>query len=133
MTPPITSTTNGTQLFTQPAECYNSRDTMSAMPSNIDYYNQVPLYQTKDNNRDMKAVLQSCCSNGVWITEDPDPCTAVCHSATSAEARKVMYCLNAQQVVHGTKLEKTSGAVRRPVVGWVSLMVGAMLLSGIFT
>ncbi|KAJ5922271.1 hypothetical protein N7516_009974 [Penicillium verrucosum] len=131
MTPPIRNNSNGTQ-FTQPAECYNSRDAVSAMPSNIEYYNQVPLYQTKDNYRDMRAVLQSCCSNGVWISEDPDPCTVICDSTSSAEAKKVMYCLNAEQVVHGTKLEKTSGAVRRPAVGWVSLIIGGMLLSGMF-
>ncbi|EKV19196.1 hypothetical protein PDIG_03560 [Penicillium digitatum PHI26] len=129
MTPPITSDSNGTH-FTQPPECYNSRDAVSVIPSNVEYYNQVPLYQTKDHHRDMKAVLQSCCMNGVWITEDPDPCTAICDSRTSAEAKKVMYCLNAQQVVHGTKTEKISGAVRRPAVGWVSWMVGGMLLSG---
>ncbi|CAG8909984.1 unnamed protein product [Penicillium egyptiacum] len=128
MTPPITSNFN----FTQPAECYNSRDAVPAtMPSNIEYYNQVPLYQTKSPNRDMKAVLQSCCSNGVWIYEDPDPCTAICDSSSSAEAKKVMYCLNAQTVVYGTKTEKNSGMVRRPM-GWVSLMVGGLLLSGIF-
>lgn len=131
MTPPIRNNSNGTQ-FTQPVECYNSRDAVSAMPSNIEYYNQVPLYQTKDNYRDMRAVLQSCCSNGVWISEDPDPCTVICDSTTSAEAKKVMYCLNAEQVVHGTKLEKTSGAVRRPAVGWVSLIIGGILLSGMF-
>lgn len=56
----------------------------------------------------------------------------ICDSTTSAEAKKVMYCLNAEQVVHGTKLEKTSGAVRRPAVGWVSLIIGGILLSGMF-
>ena len=100
------------------------------MASNIQYYNQVPLYQTIDHYRDMKAVLQSCCPSSVWITEDPDACTAVCDSKTSAEAEKVMYCLNAEKVVHGTKKDKSSGALRRPAVGWVSLMVGAMLLFG---
>ncbi|CDM32025.1 hypothetical protein PROQFM164_S02g002176 [Penicillium roqueforti FM164] len=130
MTPPIMSDSNVTR-FTQPAECYDLRDAVPAIPANIEYYNQVPLYQTKAPDRDMKAVLQSCCPNGVWIYEDPDPCTAICDVPSSAEAKKVMYCLNAHGVVYGTKTEKNSGAVRRPV-GWVALVVGTMLLSGMF-
>ena len=79
----------------------------------------------------MKAVLQSCCSNGVWIYEDPEPCTAICDSRSAAEAKKTMYCLNAQQVVYGAKTETSSATVRHPM-GWVSLMVGGLLLSGMF-
>ncbi|KAJ5970772.1 uncharacterized protein N7479_000690 [Penicillium vulpinum] len=131
MTPPITKSANGTQ-FTQPVECYNSRDAIPAMPSNIQYYNQVPLYQTESPHKDMKAILQDCCSNGVWIYADPDPCTAICDSTTSAEAKRVMYCLNAENVVHGSKTEKTSGAGRSPAVGWAYLIAGGMLLSAMF-
>jgi hypothetical protein len=127
MTPSINS--NGTQ-FTQPAECYNSRDAMPALPSNIQYYNQVPLYQEQTPHKDMKAILQDCCSNGVWIFEDPDPCTAICDSTTAAEAKRVMYCLNAQNIVHGSKTEKSLAVRSTP--GWVSLLVGGMLLSGMF-
>ncbi|KAJ5395805.1 uncharacterized protein N7487_010108 [Penicillium crustosum] len=129
MSSSIGNTTNSTQ-FIQPAQCANSSDAVPAMVSNVQYYNLVPLYQTKDHYRDMKAVLQSCCPSAVWITEDPNACTAVCDSKTSAEAEKVMYCLNAEKVVHGTKRDKSSGALGRPAVGWVSLMVGGMLLLG---
>ncbi|KAJ5154458.1 uncharacterized protein N7500_009897 [Penicillium coprophilum] len=130
MTPPIHNA-NGTQ-FTQPSECSKAGDAMPALPSNIQFYNQVPLYQPQSPHRDMKDVLQDCCSNGVWIFSDPDPCTAICDSRTAAEAKKVMYCLNGQNVVHGTKTEKSSAA-KGPAVGWVSLLVGAMLLSGMLT
>jgi len=81
----------------------------------------------------MEAILQSCCSNGVWIYEDPDPCTAVCHSSSSAEAKRVMYCLNAEGVMHGSSTEYKSGAVQRgPSMrsSLVTLMVGGLLLSG---
>ncbi|CAG8030311.1 unnamed protein product [Penicillium nalgiovense] len=128
MTPTTMMNTN----FTQPAECYNSRDAVPAtMSSNLQYYNQVPLYQTKSPDRDMKAVLQSSCSNGVWIYEDPDPCTAVCDSGSAAEAKKTMYCLNAQMVIYGTKTEKASAVARRPM-GWLSLAVGGLRLSRMF-
>ncbi|KAJ5864806.1 uncharacterized protein N7529_006722 [Penicillium soppii] len=125
---------NGTS-FSQPVHCYHSRDTMSSLPANINYYNQVPLYQEKNPDRDMEAVLQSCCSNGVWIYEDPDPCTAVCRSSSSAETKRVMYCLNAAGVMHGSSTEYKSGAVRKgPSMGCslVSLVVGGLLLSGMF-
>jgi hypothetical protein len=81
----------------------------------------------------MEAVLQSCCSNGVWIYEDPDPCTAVCRSSSSAEAKRVMYCLNAEGVMHGSSTDYTSGAMRGPTMrcSLVSLVLGGLLLSGL--
>lgn len=83
----------------------------------------------------MEEVLQSCCSNGVWIYEDPDPCTAVCHSSSSAEAKRVMYCLNAEGVAHGSSVDYKSGTVRRgPNIKFslVSLVAGGLLLSQLF-
>lgn len=127
MTPPVPSS-NGT--FTQPAECYNSRDAMPEVPANVDFYNQVPLYQEKDPHRDMEAVLQSCCGSMVYITEDPDPCSAICRSSTSKEAKRVMYCLNAEGVVHGSKVEKSAGVRRATSCSLVSLVIGGILLSG---
>ncbi|CAI7643209.1 unnamed protein product [Penicillium discolor] len=46
MTSSIGNNTNSTH-FTQPAECANSSDAVPAMASNVQYYNQVPLYQTR--------------------------------------------------------------------------------------
>ncbi|CAG8273790.1 unnamed protein product [Penicillium salamii] len=123
---------NGTS-FSQPVHCYHSRDVMSTLPSNINYYNQVPLYQTQNPHQDMEAILQSCCPNGVWIYEDPDPCTAVCRSSSSAETKKVMYCLNAEGVMHGSSAEYRSGAMQisGPTLrcSLMSLVVGGLLLS----
>ncbi|KAJ5780579.1 hypothetical protein N7457_005739 [Penicillium paradoxum] len=131
MTPPVTAS-NGT--FTQPAQCYNSRNLMPDLPSNINYYNQVPLWQENDPHRDMEAVLQSCCAYPVWITEDPDPCFAICRSHKSKEAKEVMYCLNAEGIVYGSKTEISSGVRRAPATSssLVSLVLGGILLSGMF-
>jgi hypothetical protein len=109
MTPPP-PLTNGTQ-FTQPPECYAARNSLPALPSNIEFYNQVPLYQDHDK-RDMEAVLQSCCGSSVWVSEDPNPCTVICHSGTSKEAKRVMYCLNKEGIVYGSQTEKVSGGGR---------------------
>ncbi|CAG8025118.1 unnamed protein product [Penicillium salamii] len=123
---------NGTS-FSQPVHCYHSRDVMSTLPSNINYYNQVPLYQTQNPHQDMEAILQSCCPNGVWIYEDPDPCTAVCRSSSSAETKKVMYCLNAEGVMHGSSAEYRSEAMQisGPTLrcSLMFLVVGGLLLS----
>ncbi|KAJ5766955.1 uncharacterized protein N7511_004571 [Penicillium nucicola] len=122
---------NGT-TFIQPKECSTVRDTMPTLPNNLNYYNQVPLYQERNPSTDMQEVLQSCCSHRVWIFEDPDPCTAVCPSFSEAETRRVMYCLNAHSVVHGSRAVK-SGAGRVGVrgVSWGSLLVGLLLLGAL--
>ena len=107
---------------------------MSTLPGNINNYNQVPLYQTQNPHQDMEAVLQSCCPRGVWIYEDPDPCTAVCRSSSSAETKRVMYCLNAEGVMHGSSTEYKSGAVQRGATmkyPLVSVILGVLLVSGL--
>ncbi|KAJ5555201.1 hypothetical protein N7461_003671 [Penicillium sp. DV-2018c] len=130
MTPPLPI--NSTQ-YTQPPECAATRNTLPALPSNIEFYNQVPLYQDHDK-RDMKEVLQNCCGSSVWVSEDPDPCTVVCHSGSSKEAKRVMYCLNKEGIVYGSQTEKVSAAGRVKVrgslwgIGLVGLVVFGMIL-----
>lgn len=71
----------------------------------------------------------------MWVYEDPDPCTAVCPSFSSAETQRVMYCLNAHQVVHGSRAVKSDAG--RGIVGvrkasWGAFVVGGLLLAGMF-
>jgi hypothetical protein len=81
----------------------------------------------------MREVLQSCCSTRVWIFEDPDPCTAVCPSFSSAETQRVMYCLNAHQILHGSRTEKSgAGRVGLSRISWGAFVVGGLLLAGVF-
>ncbi|KAJ5118785.1 hypothetical protein N7526_010422 [Penicillium atrosanguineum] len=52
--------------FTQPAECYYSRDAFPSM-GNLKDYTAVPLYQTANHYKDMYSILDDCCASGrMW-------------------------------------------------------------------
>lgn len=115
--------------YTQPAECYYSRDALPTI-GNLKDYTAVPLYQTTNHYTNMYTILDDCCTSGrMWTYSNPKPCTAVCNSTSGKEAQKVQYCLNAEaNVNYGGD---TSGA-ERDIVGrqtWL-LLLGGLLFGG---
>lgn len=114
--------------FTQPAECYYSRDAFPSM-GNLKDYSAVPLYQTTNPDKDMYSILEDCCTSGrMWTYSNPEPCTAVCNSTSAKQAQQVQYCLNAEHVDYGGD---ASGAGREVVEKrtWL-LLLGGLIVSG---
>lgn len=113
--------------FTQPPECYYSRDASPSLGTAKDY-TMVPLHQTASPNKNMTAILDSCCLGHMWIYSNPKPCTAVCNSTSSEKAQQVQYCLNAQHVDYVGDL---SGAGRERANGMTRvLLLCGLVLSG---
>ncbi|KAJ5233615.1 uncharacterized protein N7469_005381 [Penicillium citrinum] len=125
MTPPPSKN------FTQPAECYYSRDNIPSLGAK--YTTLVPLYQEDHHDKDMSQILDSCCREEIWFYEDPSPCTAVCSSRSDAQAQEVQYCLNSREVNYGRDGMDESSAVRnftgRKI--WALVLVGGLMLSGL--
>ncbi|KAJ6031073.1 hypothetical protein N7540_001805 [Penicillium herquei] len=116
----------------QPAYCYNYRDSFPSIPGAPKYYAEVPLYQTKTPNEDMEEVLQSCCHSKVWLYSNPEPCTAVCNSSSEKQAQDVSYCLNSKDIEYGGN-SIDSGADPHVSVSngaWTVLFVSVLLVSG---
>lgn len=128
------TSTNGTAAtnFTQPAECYYSRDSFPSLGPGARDYTEVPLYQLANPHRNMTDVLKRCCQGKLWIFSNPKPCTAVCNSTSSEEAQRVQYCLNAEQVDYGgdTANSAAMSRVRVTKSTWSLLLVGGLVLSG---
>ncbi|KAJ5115059.1 hypothetical protein NUU61_000818 [Penicillium alfredii] len=122
---------NKSTNYTVPAECQYSRDAFPSLPSSYKWWTMVPVYQREHLHQNMSAVLQSCCQSAVWHYSNPNPCTAMCNSTSSAETERVNYCLNSQHVEYGSNADESSAVLVAPTTKstWTLMLVSGLVLS----
>ncbi|KAJ5594204.1 uncharacterized protein N7459_000412 [Penicillium hispanicum] len=122
-----------TSGYTQPAYCAYARDAFPSLPSPPAFYIEAPLSQAAHPHADATAILDACCETRVWLFANPEPCTAVCNATSAAQAQRVSYCLNAQEVNYGGDVGESAAVQRAPLARrlWAVMVASGLVVSGV--